>query len=327
MGKRNNCQNYSWIIFIHQLPAKPEALRMKVWRDLQKIGAFQLKNSTYVLPDANSCYYQLEELAREIRGNKGECYLFRTNDINGINEEVLKNNFKANADKSFIELNKELTEFLSSLKSMNQTEDTLMQLKHEFGKLLKRYEDSKKIDFFSSEGQKKGKKLILEIENKIELLHKNDSTPKIEQLQKMDYLGRTWVTRKDVHVDRIASAWLIKNFIDPKAKFKFVGAKNYKSKNKECCFDMFNGEFTHIKDLCTFEVLVQSFDLRTSGLDLLAEIIHDLDFKDDKFELNETSTVEVILNGIIREYKDDMVRIEQASHFFKHLLISFQNKF
>ncbi len=326
MEKRNNSQNYSWIIFIHQLPAKPEALRMKVWRELQKIGAFQLKNSTYMMPDANGCYSQLEELAKEIRGNKGECYLFRTNDINGINEEVLKNNFKANADKSFIELNHELISFLALLKNIERTEDTLMQLKHEFGKLLKKYEDSKKIDFFGCEEQKKGKKLISNIESQIELLHEKDSVPKIEQLQKMDYLGRTWVTRKDVHVDRIASAWLIKNFIDPKAKFKFVGVKHYKSRNKECCFDMFNGEFTHVKDLCTFEVLVKTFNLGNAGLDSIAEIIHDLDFKDNKFELKETSTVEIIVNGIIKEYKDDMQRIEQATHFFKHLLISFQHK-
>lgn len=241
MEKCNNRQIFSWIIFIHQLPTKPEALRMKVWRELQKIGAFQLKNSTYVMPDANTCCFQLEELAREIRSNKGECYIFKTNKINGIDEEVLKNNFKANAEKSFMELSKELSLFLTSLKDMLQTEDTLMQLKHEFGKLLKKYEDSKKIDFFGCEVQKEGKRLILEIENQMELLHRKNSVPKIEQLQKRNYLGRTWVTRKDVHVDRIASAWLIKNFIDPKAKFKFVGAKNYKSKNKECCFDMFNG--------------------------------------------------------------------------------------
>jgi hypothetical protein len=98
-----------------------------------------------------------------------------------------------------------------------------------------------------------------------------------------EYRGRTWITRKNIHVDRIASAWLIRRFIDPKGTIKFVNGQGYRAKNGEVGFDMFEAEFTHEGDKCTFEVLVERFSIREPGIKILAEIIHDVDVKDGKF--------------------------------------------
>lgn len=299
---------------------------MSVWRDLQKVGAYPLKNSIYLLPNLSENYSNLEKIALKIRENGGECYLLKSEQIDGLDLKVLKTYFKSNADKIFIELNSKLEVFLKSLKKIPSTENHLMKAKHTIGGLLKKFEDASQIDFFSSEAQIKAKKILSKIDEQMSILHGTKRKPQIKIVAKNNYSKRVWVTRSDIKVDRIASAWLIQNFIDPQAKFKFVGDKNYKPKKQECCFDMFEGEFTHVDNLCTFEVLLRSFDLKDKGLESIAEIIHDLDFKDNKFELKETSTVETILKGIINEYSDDLTRIEQASHFFKHLRNSFQPK-
>ncbi len=319
MVKRYKNQSLSWIILIHQLPVKPEALRMSIWRELRKVGAYALKNSIYVLPDLLGNYEHLEKIALKIRENGGDCYLLQSEEINGIKSEILKLYFKSNADKIFAELNLELESFLKSLKNITRSEDRLMKAKHTIGGLLKKFEDASRIDFFGSEAQESAKRILSKIDKQMALLAGNKKKLKIKIVSKNDYSNRTWVTRSDVKIDRIASAWLIRNYIDTKARFKFVSDKNYKSQTKECCFDMFGGEFTHVDDLCTFEVLLKSFNIKDQGLDSIAEIIHDLDFKDSKYELKETSTVATILNGIIREYDDDTERIEQASQFFKHL--------
>jgi hypothetical protein len=326
MVNRNINQSPTWIVLIHQLPVKPEALRMSVWRDLQKVGAYSLKNSIYLLPDLSENYSNLEKIAFKIRENGGECYLLKSDEIDGLDSKILKAYFKSNADKIFTKLNLELQAFLKSLRKISNSEDHLMNAKHTIGSLLKKFEDASKIDFFGSEARERAKKYLSKIDEHMSILHGINKKPQIKIVSKNNYSKRIWVTRSDIKVDRIASAWLIQNFIDPQARFKFVSDKNYKQKNKECCFDMFGGEFTHIDNLCTFEVLLKSFDIQDQGLESLAEIIHDLDFKDEKYELKETSTVETILNGIIREYNDDLTRIEQASHFLKHLRISLKAK-
>lgn len=326
MKNRKNSQSLTWIILIHQLPMKPEALRMSVWRDLQRVGAYSLKNSIYLLPKLFENYANLERIAFKIRENGGECYLLESEQIDGVDGKVLMAYFKSNTDKIFTKLNSELEAFLESLKRISPTEDHLMKAKHTIGGLLKKFEDASQIDFFGSEAQVKAKKILSKIDAQMATLHGGKKQPQIKVVSKNNYAKRTWVTRSDIKVDRIASAWLIQNFIDPEARFKFVGEKKYKPKAKECCFDMFGGEFTHIGSLCTFEVLLKSFDIKDQSLESIAEIIHDLDFKDSKYELKETSTVETILRGIIKEYNDDLTRIEQASHFLKHLRISFQAK-
>jgi hypothetical protein len=125
--------------------------------------------------------------------------------------------------------------------------------------------------------------------------------------------GATWVTRTGVHVDRIASAWLIRRFIDPEAKFKFVPAKGYVPSQDELRFDMFDAEFTHVGDRCTFEVLVERMDLRDSALGALGEIIHDLDLRDDKFGREETAGVRSAIDGICTVARDDEQRIAAAA--------------
>jgi hypothetical protein len=138
--------------------------------------------------------------------------------------------------------------------------------------------------------------------------------------------GRTWVTRKGIHVDRIASAWLVRRFLDPEARFKFVASKGYVPEPGELRFDMFEAEFTHEGDRCTFEVLLDRFGLDDAGLRAIGEIIHDIDLKDARFGRAEKAGIERLIAGIALTQKDDEARLSRGSALFNDLYESFARK-
>ena len=131
--------------------------------------------------------------------------------------------------------------------------------------------------------------------------------------------GRTWVTRTGIFVDRIASAWLIRRFIDPEARFKFVPPQGYRPKPGELRFDMFEAEFTHEGNRCTFEVLLERFHLDDPALGVLAEIVHDIDLKDDKFGRDEAPGVAAVVFGIVAAHDDDATRLDRGGALFDDL--------
>ena len=135
--------------------------------------------------------------------------------------------------------------------------------------------------------------------------------------------GRTWVTREGVKVDRIASAWLIRRFIDPAARFAFVPAKGYVPKAGELRFDMFGGEYTHEGDRCTFETLCARFGLKEAALRKIGEIVHDIDCKDDRYERPETDGVAQLVLGIVASHAKDADRLERGAAAFDDLYASF----
>ena len=132
--------------------------------------------------------------------------------------------------------------------------------------------------------------------------------------------GALWVTRRGVHVDRIASAWLIRRFIDANGDFKFVDPSAYARHDDELRFDMFEGEFTHVGSACTFEVLLDAFDLRGDpSLNAIAEIVHDIDCKDEVFGHAETVHVVRVLDDLYAVHRADEARLDHGGAFFESL--------
>src|SRR6266513_1415152 len=136
--------------------------------------------------------------------------------------------------------------------------------------------------------------------------------------------GRTWVTRSGVHVDRIASAWLIRRFIDPKARFRFVTAQDARTSPSELRFDMFEAEYTHEGDRCTFETLVARFGLGDAGVAVIGELVHDIDCKDGKFARTETAGLERMIAGVVRRYAGDDARLERGAAVLDDLYEAFR---
>ncbi len=137
-------------------------------------------------------------------------------------------------------------------------------------------------------------------------------------------VGATWVTREGIKVDRIASSWLIRRFIDPKARFKFVPAKGYKPLAGELRFDMYGGEYTHEGERCSFETLLLRFGLKEAALRHMGEIVHDVDCKDGKFGRSEAVGVASLIQGIAAAYASDEDRLARGSAAMDDLYASFK---
>lgn len=138
--------------------------------------------------------------------------------------------------------------------------------------------------------------------------------------------GRTWVTRQGVKVDRIASAWLIRTFIDPGARFRFAPAKGYRPRSGELRFDMFEAEYTHEGDRCTFETLLRRFGIRDKALRGVAEVVHDIDLRDEKFGRDETRGVSSLIEGLVMSTTDDEDRVARGAAVFADLYAFYQKQ-
>ena len=181
------------------------------------------------------------------------------------------------------------------------------------------------IDFFSATGREGAERLIFALDARLQEGSSAGKAAKAKQ-QLQDFQGRTWVTRKGIHVDRMASAWLVRRFIDPNAQFKFVPAKGYQPEPGEIRFDMYEAEFTHEGDHCTFEVLIERMGFLDPGLGPIAEIVHDIDLKDSKFGRQETLGIERLIAGICMAQKDDESRLARGSAVFDDLYEYFKRK-
>lgn len=307
-----------WLLLMHQIPPKPDSLRVRVWRTLQKIGALQLKNSVYILPASPANQNTFQQVLEEIVAGKGDAFICRSEFVHGIEHKDLVSNFNDDRSARYRHLAGELREVQKILAAKKLTENDLMDVEHSIGKLERQLNELKEIDFFACADQKPTANLLKSMLTKLDHL-RGSSGHKIAKRELKEFQGKTWVTRKGIHVDRLASAWLIAKFIDRKCKFRFVADNNYAPKKNEFRFDMFEGEFTHIGDNCTFEVLADSFSLTGNAIRAIAEIIHDLDLKDTKFNRPETSGIGLVIKGIVNSEKTDEGRLKKGFDLFDDL--------
>lgn len=300
---RNNSSR--WLLLVHQLPPKPAYLRVKVWRRLQGLGAVAVKNSVYVLPAGEQSLEDFQWLLQEIRRDGGDGMVCEAELVDGMRDDEVRALFDAARDQDYAELAKDLR----PMKSARKGKAGDAGLKTQLEKLKQRFEAIASRDYFGSSGRLNVEAMIGEIERKLV-----DDAParKIGITPPQRIVGATWVTRKGVEVDRIASAWLIKRFIDPKAVFKFVDEKSHRHKAGELRFDMYRGEYTHVGDRCTFEVLTEVLAEKDGALSAIAEIVHDIDLKDQKFARSETAGLAHVIAGVCDSHHDDLVRIARG---------------
>jgi hypothetical protein len=289
-----------WLVLMHQMPARPEALRVRVWRRLQKLGAIQLKNSVYMLPDSPYHRNRAQELATDIRNGGGDAFLFGATWVEGIREDDLRSRYEERLADEIRPLIKEGRKW-TSLLAKKRNADALMDALHIYGKLVGRLKEFRARDHFGSQ-------TIADLESGARSLavalfggtgHKAQSQPAIR-----NRASWVWVTRRKPGVDRLSSAWLIKRFIDGNAEIMFVDMDSYEHQKDHLRFDVFAGEFTHEEDRCTFEVLLERFGIHDSALKTLGQIIHDLDLEDDKFQRSETEEVRKILLESMKSEND-----------------------
>jgi hypothetical protein len=314
-----------WLLLIHQIPPTPAYFRAKVGRRLQKLGAVAIKNSVYVMPANEQTREDFQWIAREIVNEGGEATLCSASFIEGLRDDQVEALFLAARDADYAQLAEEARELTRELPSrLGRDDERRPQLEADLARLRKRASEIAAIDFFSGSGRVNAETAIEALERR---LRRNEKAPsETPPLGRSDYRGRIWVTRKNVHVDRIASAWLIRRFIDPDARFKFVPGQGYRGAEGELTFDMYEGTFTHIGDACTFETLIERFGLQEPGLGAIAEIIHDIDVKDGKFSRAEAPGIAAVIAGIAVAEREDEKRIQIGSAMFDALFELFGRK-
>src|SRR5262245_8384911 len=310
-----------WLLLIHQLPPKPAYLRVKVWRRLQALGAVALKNSVYVLPSTDEAREDFEWVLREIHKERGEASLCEARLVEGLSDDEVRGLFLRAREEDYRALASEIRTFVHdtlSSRPRSLSDDARAAVDAALARFRKRLAEIAKIDFFGAPGREAAEGLIGGLEQRLSPEPPARAAASSRTLSVADAQQRTWVTRKGIHIDRIACAWLIRGFIDTQPTFKFVPARGYTPAARELRFDMFDAEFTHDGELCSFEVMLRAFDLKDPALRALAEVIHDVDLKDSKFDREETAGVDHLIAGIAWLHGDDE-RLEHGSAVFDAL--------
>jgi len=313
-----------WLLLTHQLPAKPAYLRVKVWRRLQALGAVAVKNGVYALPFTDQSQEDFSWLLKEIAEGGGEAVIWDARLVDGLSDGEVRGLFDAARDADYAALAEEVRALAQRL-PVKASAGTRAEVKGQLARLRARHAEAIAVDFFGANGREIVDGLIARLEAALaeDTAAADAKERHVPGNDGIKLKGRTWVTRQGVQVDRIASAWLIRRFIDEAATLKFVPTRGYVPEPGELRFDMFQAEFTHEGDRCTFEVLLARSGLQDRALTAIAEIVHDIDLKDGKYGRDETSGVRTLLAGIAAGTSDDAERVARGSTIFDDLYAVF----
>jgi hypothetical protein len=314
-----------WLALIHQIPPQPNALRVKIWRRLQQVGAVAVKQSVYVMPLSEQSREHLSWTLKEIVAGGGDGSISEVRFVEGLNDEQVISLFqtarKSEYEKIIQEANLLLTEWSSG---NTDPQDPAIKAAAQVAKLRRQLDGIIAIDFFKAPERGTAELLIQDLAVRSSGGGPADAPAHKNEMGALK--GKVWVTRKNLFVDRIACGWLIRRFVEKTAVFKFVDADSYMPDPGEIRFDMFEGEFTHEGDQCTFEVMIRRLGLQDRGLAALAEVIHDIDLKDTRYHRPEMQGLEALLTGLAASQPDDDQRMAQGMQLIENLYAYFQRK-
>jgi hypothetical protein len=315
-----------WLLFIHQLPSQPSNLRVTTWRRLQAIGAIPLKHAVYALPDTPDAREDFEWLKTEVKAAGGDATVFAADSVDAWADDALVEEFRRTRQEAYDRLARDVEQVLKRAGSGRRLKGTRAPA---LGRLLDIFRDrlvaAEKVDFFGSAGRDRVLTMLRQLEDGMGRSGRNPAPAEPDASdRRRSFERRLWVTRPRPGVDRMASAWLIRRFIDRQARFAFA-ADRESVPDQGVPFDMFGVEFTHRGDGCTFETLCATFRLDGPALSRIAAIVHDLDLKDGRFGAPECSTVGAMIDGLQLAYQHDEALLEQGITLFDSLYRSFEH--
>ncbi|WP_252059022.1 chromate resistance protein ChrB domain-containing protein [Acinetobacter sp. AHP123] len=295
-------------LLISSLPTQNSTARMRVWRSLKASGAATVRDGVYLLPITHS--EKFEAIAQDVISEQGSAYIFQAEAP--LNLEIVS---LFNRNEEYEAIRKQLVDL-----NQNQNESEKKELLKQVRKLRKSFDALVEIDYFPSEVQGQTLNELVSLEHSIARLGETNepvfTQAKIKRLLKKDYQNRVWATRKHPWIDRLASAWLIKNFIDESPQLIWLESPS------DCPahalgYDFDGAAFTHIDNFVTFEVLLHSFELETPALKKIAEIVHYLDV--GGFEPPEAIGIEKVIQGLRSQISNDDQLFELANYIFDGL--------
>ena len=302
------------ILLLVGMPPTPSSLRVRVWRRLRSLGAVPLKRSAYLLPDTPERYEDFQWLAQEIEREGGEATLIRIQQIENISPENVQRLLHEPRDHDYRQLAARYRKVLQSLDKKPAVKGA--RLPEELAHLAREHQRIRDIDYFDAPSGAEVRRLeevIAMRTRRQEPVHREERRP----LDLAGLRGRRWVTRPRPHIDRIASAWLIKRFIDPDAEFLFASPAEFPK--DAIPFDAPGVELSHQGEDCTFETLVKRARLRDRRLVRLAEIVHEADLRDGKYPHEEARGIDVAVRALLAASPDDRQVLAQGMTLFEGL--------
>lgn len=304
-----------WLALVTSLPTENATVRMRAWRALKASGAAVLRDGVYLMPERQPCRATLESIADDVRTGGGTALVLRIEEPEGAR---------------FADLFDRRDDYAALLADVSQARDalatdTVQEVLKQARKLRKSFSNLAEIDFFPAEAQKQAAAALQDLElAAARVLSPDEPHPAdraISHLRISDYQGRTWATRARPWVDRLASAWLIRRFIDEKARLLWLDSPN------DCPadalgFDFDGATFSHVGARVTFEVLVASFGLEQSALSRMGALVHFLDA--GGVQPTEAAGIESVLAGLRGAITNDDQLLSTASAVFDGLLAAFQ---
>jgi hypothetical protein len=290
------------------LATKQSAGRMRVWRALRSVGAATLRDGVYLLPESPRHAIVLEKIAEDVKSVAGTADIYLIESRNESQRQFLLGLF---------DRGEEYAQLLKTIKGTDAANAKVARTLHrEFSALSA-------IDFFPGEARRQVEEALAALEATATGEPRNGKG-KVRRLASADFLGRTWATRQHLWVDRMASAWLIRRFIDPQASFVWLADPKRCPKNA-LGFDFDGAAFTHIDGYVTFEVLATSFGLNDDpALQRIAAIVHFLDV--GGVPVPEAAGIEAVLAGARVAAADDDQLLNEASRLLDNLYTNYQSE-
>lgn len=316
---------HRWLLFVHQLPTSPSNLRVRTWRRLQQLGALPVKQAVYVLPDSPTAREDFEWLKIEIKSAGGDATVFAADSVDAWSDDALVEEFRRSRQDAYAALSRDIEQVLRRL---NATRRPHGKRKPAAGRLVEgfrqRLSSLEHIDFFGSAGRDGVVTLLAQLDDRT----RNGPPPSSAgdgtgAADRARYAGRLWVTRPRPGVDRMSSAWLIRRFVDPSARFGFAHDRETLPSADAVPYDMFGVEFSHQGDGCTFETLCRVFGIQEPAVVRIAAIVHDLDLKDGRFGAPEAGTVGALIDGMQLATAADDLLLERGITLFESLYMAF----
>jgi hypothetical protein len=302
------------LLLLVGVPPTPSSLRVRVWRRLRSLGAVPLKRSAYLLPDTPERYEDFQWLAQEIQRDGGEATLIKVQQIENVTPAEVLRLFHEPRDEDYKRLAVRYRKVLQGLDRKSASKSARLQ--EELARLDKDHQRVRDIDFFDAPGGAEVRRL----EEAIAMRVRRPESARREERPTLDLSklrGRRWVTRPRPHIDRIASAWLIKRFIDTEAEFVFANPTAFPP--DAVPFDAPGVELSHQGEDCTFETLIKRARLRDRRLVRLAEIVHEADLRDGKFPHEEARGIDVAVRALLAALPDDAQVLMQGMALFEGL--------
>lgn len=308
----------AWLLLILTMSGQQSSARIRIWRSLKASGAVALRDGVYLAPKREELTALFEEHLREVELTGGTAFVFGISQLEAGEGAALSSLFDRHEE--YTALRAAIRHFCDRLTGSSETESRkiLRQLKREFAAISS-------IDYFPGSGKAQAREELVDAESQfIEAYSPQEPVPELRQIQKLDaadFARKTWATRARPWIDRVASAWLIRRFIDHRAKFIWLRDANECPPNA-VGFDFDGAAFTHVGDLVTFEVLLESFDLGgDNGLRRIGEIVHSMDVGDS--DIAEAAGLEAILAGARDAAADDDAFLETCANILDHLYAAF----